>query len=309
MLSSAPMRTTWLLALALVAGCKGQGAPDPTAASASAVASVPSPPASASNRVAATGTPLPPEKVAAVVNPKGAAPYAGPSGTLKGTIRIKGDPPPATEHKFPADKCGEAAATYGKLFRVGQGGTLADAMVTVTEYEGYVPPAEDAEKITIHGCALARRTMAVTFGQRVEIYNLDKLESYLPYLDGATFRAMLVAVPGGDGVRYYPHEPGHYMLRDQLPKPFMTADVFVLKYATHDVTGLDGQYEIKGIPVGKVRVDAFLPATGESSGQHIEIKEGDNTLDLMLPFSLAKHKKEREKKPAPPPPAKLEPKG
>jgi hypothetical protein len=304
------MRTPWLLALALVAGCKGQGAPDPTAASASAVASAPAPTASASNRVAATGTPIAPEKIAAVVNPKKMAPYAGPTGTLKGTIRSKGDAPPATGHTFPTGKCGEAAATYSKLFRVGQGGALADAMVNVTEYDGYVPPAEDVEKITIHGCAFARRTVTATFGQRVEIYNLDKLESYLPYLDGATFRAMLVAVPGGDGVKYYPHEPGHYMLRDQLPKPFMTADVFVLKYATHDVTDLDGQYEIKGIPVGKVRVDAFLPATGETSGQHIEIQPGDNTLDLVLPFSLAKHKKQLEKKkPVPAPSSTLQPKG
>ena len=114
----------------------------------------------------------------------------------------------------------------------------------------------------------------------------------------------MVAIPGGDAVKYYPQEPGHYMLRDQLPKPFLTADVFVLKYATHDVTGLDGQYEIKGIPVGKVRVDAFLPVIDKSSGQHIEIKAGDNTLDLTLEYK--KDKKPSKPAPAPPP---LGPKG
>ena len=292
--------------LAILCGCKRGDAPAPPAASAD-------PPSSAQAAApAASGgraTPIAPEKVAAVINPKNEAPYSGPTGTLKGVIRIKGDPPPATNLKFPTDKCGEAAATYGKLFRVGQGGTLADAMVSVTEYTGFVPAADDAKKITIHGCAFARRTLVSTFGQRIEIYNLDKLESYLPYLDGSKFSAMMVAVPSGDAVKYYPQEPGHYMLRDQLPKPFMTADVFVLKYATHDVTGLDGQYEIKGIPVGKVRVDTFLPATGETTGQHIEIKPGDNQLDLQLTFNLAKFKKDREKKnpQAGPPPSSTAP--
>ena len=65
-------------------------------------------------------------------------------------------------------------------------------------------------------------------------------------------------------------------------------DIFVLNYATHDVTGLDGHYEIKNIPAGKVRVDAFLPVIGKSEGQEIEIKEGDNTLDFTFHFDAAK---------------------
>lgn len=235
-----------------------------------------------------TGTPISPEEVAKVVNPKGEAPYSGPTGTLKGVIRIKGDPPPAASIPFPTDKCPEAAATYGKLFRVGQDGTLADAMVSVTEYQGFVPDADEAARMEVKGCAFEKRTMIATFGQRVEVANKDRVESYLPYLDGAKFRAMMVAIPGGDAVRYYPQEPGHYMLRDQLPKPWLTADVFVLKYATHDVTGLDGAYEITRVPVGKVRVDTFLPSTGATTGQHIEIKEGENKLDLTLEFDAKK---------------------
>ncbi|MEJ7734569.1 MAG: hypothetical protein WKG00_35905 [Polyangiaceae bacterium] len=239
----------------------------------------------------AAGPPIPPEEIARAVNPKGEPPYSGPTGTLRGVIRIKGDPPPATGLSFPTDKCPEAAAAYGKLFRVGQDRTLADAMVSVTEYEGFVPAKEEAARLEVKGCAFVERTLVATFGQRVEVVNKDKLESYLPYLDGAKFRAMLVAVPGGDAVKYYPHQPGHYMLRDQLPKPWLTADVFVLKYATHDVTGLDGAYEIRGIPVGKVHVDAFLPPTGGTVGQAFEIKEGDNKLDLTVEFDAAKLKK------------------
>jgi hypothetical protein len=255
--------------------------------------------------------PVPAEKVAKVVNPKGEKAYKGPTGTLKGVVRIKGDPSVPIEYAFPPG-CGEAAATHGKLFRTGQDGTLADVMVAVTGYEGFVPPREPAEKTTIHGCALQKRTMAVAYGQRIEVSNLDRSESYMPYLDGAPFRAVLVAMPGGDSVKFYPQEPGHYLIRDQLPKPYLTADVYVVAYATHDVTGLDGQFEIPDIPVGKVKASAFLPAIDKVSEQQIEIKAGENTLDFVLEFSREEYQKKidaSKKPPAVAPAPTIGPKG
>lgn len=255
---------------------------------------------------AVIGVPIPPEKIAKVVNPKAQPPYAGPTGTLRGVVRITGDAPPELPLKMPTGACrGEAAATHGKLFRTGQGGALADALVAVTGYQSYVPPAGPAQKLTIHGCSLSRRTVVATYGQRIEVSNLDPLETYMPYLDGAATGAILVAIPRGDAVRLYPNEPGHYLIRDQLPKEYLTADVFVLAYATHDVTGLDGKYEITGIPVGPVEVNAMLPATNKSSGQRLEIKPGDNTLDLTLTFDA----KTDLKKPAADPTPTAAPKG
>jgi hypothetical protein len=134
----------------------------------------------------------------------------------------------------------------------------------------------------------------------------------MPYLDGAPFRAVMVAMPGGDSVKFYPQEPGHYMIRDQLPKPFMTVDVYVVAYATHDVTGLDGKYEIKGIPVGRVRANAFLPAINKATESLIEIKPGDNTLDFVLEYKRdepAKQSAGTEKKPTPTPTPDIGPKG
>ncbi|KYF84883.1 hypothetical protein BE11_41735, partial [Sorangium cellulosum] len=229
------------------------------------------------------------ESVLKVMNPKRREPYSGPTGTLRGRVTIKGDPPPDTRLSFPVDKCGEAAATYGRLFRVGQQNALADALVTVVNYSGYVPEREEAEKVTIHGCAFSSRTVAMTFGQRLEVANLDPLESYMPNLEGAPFMAVLVAMPQGEAVKFHPPQPGYYHLVDKMPKPFLKSEVFVLKFATHDVTGLDGQFEIKNIPVGKVLTAALLPAIDQDVKKEIEIKEGDNTLDFELTFDLAKH--------------------
>lgn len=300
------------LALLGAIGCQGgktEGGPSAAPAGSASAA----PAAAAGSAVAASsgGTsgiappppPVPPvpevsltsKDVLKVMNPKGQEPYSGPVGTLRGRVTIKGDPPPDSGLTFPAGKCGEAAATYGRLFRVGQDNALADVLVTVVNYDGYVPEREEAEKVTIQGCAFSSRTVAVSYGQRVEVSNLDPLEPYMPILDGAPFTAVLVAMPRGDAVKFNPLKPGYYELRDTLPKPFLKAGVFVLKFSTHDVTGLDGRYEIKGIPVGKVLTAALLPAIDQDQKKAVEIKEGDNTLDFQLTFDLAKWKAKREK--------------
>lgn len=274
-------------ALVVTGACNKDAAPTSTTTSASPSASVVAP--AAPSAPFGIGVPLPAANIAKVVNPNNAEPYKGPTATLRGTVRIKGDPPPNTNLTFPADKCGEAAATYGKLFRVGLEGAAADVLVTVLGYKQFVPAREDVKKVTIHGCAFNRRTVAMTFGQRLEVANIDQIESYMPYLDGAPRRATMVAVPRGAPVKLFPLEGNaHYMLRDEMAKTFLTSDVFVLNFATHDVTGLDGQYEIRNIPVGKVNVAAFLPAIDQAAEQSLELKEGTNTLDLEIVYPKKK---------------------
>ncbi|WP_437604061.1 hypothetical protein WMF28_21020 [Sorangium sp. So ce590] len=267
-------------------------APAGSAASAGAAGSAQAAPAALST-ISLTS-----EAVLKVMNPRGRAPYSGPTGTLRGRVTIKGDPPPDTGLSFPIGKCGEAAATYGRLFRVGQQNAVADALVTVVNYSGHVPEREEAEKVTIHGCAFSTRTVAMTFGQRLEVANLDPLEPYMPNLEGVPFMAVLVAMPQGEAVPFHPPQPGYYQLVDKMPKPFLKAEVFVLKFATHDVTGLDGKFEIKNIPVGKVLTAALLPAIAQDVKKEIEIKEGENTLDFELNFDLKKHNEKKSAKPS-----------
>ena len=309
--SGAMNRTSmsWLLVVPVVAALGCQNGPAPANSEATSTTGQAAAPGSAAPPASAAapapkgpipnGIGRPDADIAKVVNPKGEAPYEGPKATVRGTVRIKGDAPPATSFTFPAGKCGEAAATYGKTFRVGLEGAAADVLVAVTGYKGFVPAREEAAKITIHGCAFARRTVAMTFGQRLEVANIDQIESYMPYLDGAPKKAVLVAVPGGAPVKLYAYEPGHYMIRDELPNPFLTADVFVLAYATHAITGLDGQYEIPGVPAGgEVRVSAFLPSIDKVVEQRITLKEGDNNVDLTLEFDAKKDDPAAKKKAA-----------
>ena len=265
-------------ALLALSGC-GKKTPAP-AGSASASASIFKPAAPV-----ASGMPGAPEAISKVVNPQNEPAYAGPTGSVKGLVTAKGDPPPvATVHLSKIKgACLEGRELYGHVFREGMMRSLADVLVAVTGYSGYVPEKEPREIVAARGCAFSTRTVALTFGQTVDVVSKDG-DGYAPNLLGAHMKAQLLALPGGPPSTLYPPEPGHYILTDDI-KVFMLADVFVVKYATHDVTSLDGRYEIKGIPVGKARISALLPATQQVVERDIEIKAGEALeLPLEIPF-------------------------
>lgn len=244
-----------------------------------------SPPA-VSSKPAAVKPPelLPRDQVDSVLNPKNLPPYSGPQGIVKGVVRAKGPTAPTLKDKIdeiPVEKCDRAEAMYGKLFREGPERALADVLVAVTEYAGYVPPKDPVVPLDIRGCAFGTRTLALAFGQRLEVRSHDR-EGALPQLVGQKSPGLLVAIPGGDPVPITPLRVGHYELQDQS-HPFATADVFVLKYSTTDVTGLDGKFEIRGVPAGEVRVSAYLPAVGRTVAQKVTLKDGQTVeLDLTI---------------------------
>jgi hypothetical protein len=185
---------------------------------------------------------------------------------------------------------------YGKLFREGPGRTVADALVGVTEYDGFIPARTDVHPVAIRGCAYDTRTISLMYGQRIEVKNYDAREPYLPDLMGAKLPAKLLALPRGEAVRLYPLEVGQYLLAELMGKTWMKADVFVVRFSTHAVTGLDGRYRIDGLPAGNVKVSALLPAIGKTVDRKVAVKAGETTkVDFVLPFKAGK---EPQPKPA-----------
>jgi len=283
-------------ALALASGCRKK-ADKPEATPAPSASALPAP--------VASGLAIPADVVAKVVNSSGRPPYAGPTATVKGLVRSVGDPAPeATDAiKQIPPECDLAKQAYSKLFRTGPNGELADALVTVTGYDAYVPERVAARPVDARGCFWGARTFALTFGQRLEVSSKDR-RPYVPDLVGGRLPAQIIAMPGGAPSAIYPNQPGRYVLIDSM-RIFAIAEVYVLKYPTHVVTGLDGRYEITGIPPGKdLKLTAFSPQTGELVEKTITLAGGQTLVeDLELPFSLQKHAESRAKAPAPAPSA------
>lgn len=232
----------------------------------------------------ASSLPIDPKIVSATVNANGEAPYAGPTGTIGGVITVSGDPAPDMPEVLagiPSD-CESAKDTYGKLFREGAGRTLADVVVGVTGYSGYLPEETPAQIADASGCAWNSRTYVLTFGQSLDIRSRDS-RPYVPDLMGAKLKAQLVALPRGEAIHLYPEQPGRYQLADSM-RLFMRAEVLVVKFSTHAVTALDGRYVIPHVPVGKVKVSALLPATMEQVEKEVEVHAGEL---VEVPLTLA----------------------
>lgn len=233
-------------------------------------------------------------EVARSLNPKDRAPYAGPTGTVRGVVRIAGDAAPELPEIAAKIKpeCEPARAVYGRLFREGAGRTLADAFVGVTGYPHFVPPTKDSVTITARDCAYERRTLGATFGQSV-LVQARGTQGFMPALEGGLEGADMIALPNGAPVRLSPTKPGRYRLVDVI-RPYVQADLFVVQYRTFDVTDLGGRYEVTGVPVGEVTVNALLPVAMIGAEKKVTVSaDRPSEVDLTLTFNKQAYEKSR----------------
>lgn len=242
---------------------------------------------------------LPPQdQIDKVVNARKLAPYSGPTGTIRGIVRITGDKSPALPSvlgKMDAN-CTTSRSMFGTVFREGADRTLADVLVAVTEYDGFVPAKGTDAVVTGEGCAWASRTVAMTFGQKVVVRGADN-RPYVPEILGQPAPAQLFVLPTAPPVELVPRRPGRFKLVDSM-RLFNVAELFVLPYATVDVTDLDGKFEISGVPVGKVKVNALLPQTGSVAGQEVTVEAG-KTVELSFELSFDAKAYDELEKPTP----------
>jgi hypothetical protein len=266
--------------------CRPRGAVPTADAAPSAVAS-----ASATPSATAAPFPVPRASVDLVLNPQGLPVYSGPTGSVEGTVTVQG--PPSPDVTVNISKCAAALDTYGKLFREGHPDTpdgpraLADAVVVVTGYSGFtVAEKNDAVHLTIgSNCAYPSRTIAVTFGQRLEISNKTKL-LFAPVIADNMQTAVMVAPPqeNGDPVKLYPTMAGYFALTDRM-EPFVREDLYVFRHPLHAVTDLAGHYRIDGLPVGKLKVGVHHPTVDADAEAPIDVVAGVvQKVDLTLTY-------------------------
>jgi hypothetical protein len=207
-----------------------------------------------------------------------------------GVVRVTGDTSPPLNlgtAKLPLGFFFEAHNMYKSLFRVGPERGLADALVAVTGYTGYKPVPPAPVVVDTKGCAFAQRTIVMMFGQTLQVKNRGAV-AVTPQLLGAKTQALLVAIPGGQPIELTPQKVGLHKLVDRS-HDFAFADVYVVPYPTVTVTAMDGRFEIPGVPVGTVKVNALLPATGQTVEREVTVVANAKVeVVLELPFDASK---------------------
>ncbi len=244
----------------------------------------------------ANATPFPSASVAAFVNPAHLPPYVGPTGSVEGTVTLTGDPSPDTKNRD-YSKCPAAEGTYKKLFREGVplpdgSRPVADVLVAVTGYTGEFLPEQKRDRIaTIESCALGSRTIDMTMGQRLNIFNKTPTKVFAPAFMQTPTPSVMMAAPGADPVSLYPPAPGLYTLYDRFGSGsgYLTGEVYVLAQPLHAVTDLAGHYRIDGVPVskygGKLTVNARLGVIQQEVSKPFEVKADlVQTVDLQLNY-------------------------
>jgi hypothetical protein len=282
-------------AAAAAVSCLGcRSGPDSSPAPAAAtgpLGSAASAPPSADAAASTASFPVPRPSVEQVLNPAGLPAYEGPTGSVEGTIQVVG--PPAPEVAVDVTRCPAALDTYGKLFRAGPAASpngprpLADAVVVVTGYSGfYVKEKNEAVHVTIGTqCAYPSRTIALTYGQSLEVSNRTGL-LFAPLLEQGNSPAVMVAPPheNGEAVKIYPVQAGYFALTDRL-QPFVHEALYVFRHPLHAVTDTAGHYRIDGLPVGKLKVGVHHPTVDADAEAPVDVVAGvTQKVDLTLTY-------------------------
>jgi hypothetical protein len=280
----------------MVAGCSRSGESSGTGAAPSGALSSSAPPTQVADAGGADAesfaSPIPKELIDRTLNPNKLPVYTGPTGSVEGTIFVKGDPSP--DAKVDTSLCHAALDTYGKQFREGPPNAdglrpLADAVIIAVGYSGYYleekSPAASA-KINVN-CGYETRTIAMTYGQRLEVTNASS-SPFAPRIDGDPSPALMMAPPhqAGDPIRLYPRIPGHMLMVDFM-QPYVREDVYILRHPLHAISALDGHYRIDGIPVGKMTIGAQHPTVLSQAQAPVTIEAAVvQKVDLTLEYSI-----------------------
>ncbi len=205
---------------------------------------------------------------------------ADDNGTIKGKVIFKGD-----KEKFKrtvldtskdpnckkmADKIGsEDVVLNTKTDPI----TVRNVLVQLKEgvpAKKYDPPAKPAT-ITQEGCQYKPHMVVLMEGQELEIKNGDDTNHNIHFLPkkNEEFNKTQPKKDMVDKVKLTAEEPFHVKCDVH---PWMGATVAVLNHPFFAVTGDDGTFEIKNVPPGKYKVEAW----------HEDTRFGKQTIDIEV---------------------------
>ena len=206
---------------------------------------------------------------------------AGGGGTITGTVKFSGTPPPPTPINFGAEK--QCALVHGTTppnvedVVINSNGTVRDVLIYVTgEVPGqYAAPTEPLV-FEQRGCIFVPHVGAVMVGQPVEVRNDD------PILHNVRAQSKLgqsfnVAQPvqGMKTAKVFQKPEIGMSLKCDVHF-WMTAFLHILPHPFFGVTGEEGTVVIRNLPAGTYTLEAWHEKLG-SQTHSVTVKDGETT--------------------------------
>jgi len=211
-----------------------------------------------------------------------AAPAAG-TGSIKGKVTFTGTAPDMPELKREADPFCAKTPMKDQEVVLNSNGTLKNVAVIVQGAPAAAPEASVVTEIDQNNCMYAPRVITGAFGQNIKIVNSDPiLHNVHTYADTKTLfnRAQPKGSPALD--KTFSKDDGGIVKFKCDVHPWMTGWLLLNDNVLNAVTGDNGEFEIKGVPAGTYKIQAWQEKYGPKT---IEVKvEADKAAEANFTY-------------------------
>lgn len=212
------------------------------------------------------------------------------AGTISGTVKFTGTPPPPVRIRMDADaacaKMHPGPVTVSEV-ETGANGGLANVVVYVKEgLEGYsFPPPTETIELDQEGCMYKPRVMAVRAGQRIEILNSDNTTHNVHWIPAVNREDNRSQPPGGEKIATtFARQEVAIPVKCNI-HPWMQAYIAVVAHPYFQVTGNSGAFELKNLPPGTYTLEAWHEKLGRITQQVTLGPSESKTVELVFPSS------------------------
>lgn len=220
---------------------------------------------------------------------------AGPTGRIRGVVRLQGDAPPATFEPITENQntCGDRTALSRLALGKDKGVQYAFVYLDGVKSDEKLSPRQSL-LVDQKNCQYAPHAMVVPVGTKIDITNSDPILHNVhgqQITDEGSKTLFNIAQPvrGQRTTVESPlTTPGIVFLTCEAGHPWMNGYVFVANHPYVTVSGNDGEFVIEGVPAGTYHIKMWHEGVrlkrNIKSLQRYEYEDPyESTLDVTVP--------------------------
>lgn len=215
-----------------------------------APAEVPSPPPATQGTAGATGQAAPPAAV-----PAG-------KGTVKGAVAFSGKTPEKKMLNRAGDPVCAKTQVAAEDVLVNGNGTLKNVIVRLMNVPGTYEPPKDALVVEQEDCMYRPRVQTALAGQTILVKNGDKTLHNVHTYRGSVTLANKAQLAGSPPIEMKFTDEFSVIKFKCDAHPWMEGYVSITKHPFVAVTGNDGSFELKDVPAGTYKLEAWHEELG-----------------------------------------------